>query len=634
LEDKWEPALWIVEADGTRNRFFAKGSGARWSPDSRRVLYIAEDAAARPQINVRWVDADGPPSQITRAVDRIADARWSPDGRHIAFTMLVPDKPKWTIPMPAEPKGAKWTAAPKIVESLHYRQDQVGFIEDGHVHLFVVGADGGALRQLTEGKWNVGSGELRAPVSLDWTPDSKVIVFQASRDFPQDTTYQRSQLLAVDVASGDIRELITRKGQWGLPRVSPDGRWVAFSGYPESKTSHTVSDVWLAPLAGGEMRKLSEGFERTPVNLAWARDGSGVYFDADDHGTRNVNFASVKGGVRPVTRGVHMLGLDSTSDGPLGAGVVSDPDRPAEVAIYDLRRFSGPRRLTNVNAAWLAGKRLGKTTELNWTSSGGVKVQGWYITPPGFDPSRKYPMILEIHGGPFANYNVGFNPMWHTFAAGGYVVLYTNPRGSTGYGQAFADGIDHNYPGPDYDDLISGVDALVAKGFVDTSRMYVSGCSGGGILSSWVIAHTDRFAAAAVRCPVTNWLSMAGQSDVPLFTYSFFQKPFWEDPSDWLAHSPLMKVGKVTTPTLLMTGVLDRRTPMAQTEEYFAALKMRGVPTTLLQFEGEYHGTGSKPSNWVRTQLYMMSWFSRYARAPDGKVVANTAAQAPSQPGS
>lgn len=328
-----------------------------------------------------------------------------------------------------------------------------------------------------------------------------------------------------------------------------------------------------------------------------------------------------------------MLSLDSVSGGWLGAGVVSDPEHPAEVTVYDLRKFSAPRQLTAVNAAWLAGKRLGKTTELNWTSSGGVKVQGWYITPPDFDPSKKYPMILEIHGGPFANYNVGFNPMWHSFAAGGYVVLYTNPRGSTGYGQAFADGIDHNYPGPDYDDLISGVDALVAKGFVDTSKMYVSGCSGGGVLSSWVIAHTDRFAAAAVRCPVTNWLSMAGQSDLPLFTYSFFQKPFWEDPSDWLAHSPLMKVGKVTTPTLLMTGMLDRRTPMPQTEEYFAALKMRGVPTTLLQFEGEYHGTGSKPSNWVRTQLYMMSWFSRYSRAPDGKLVVHTAQGAP-QPGS
>jgi dipeptidyl aminopeptidase/acylaminoacyl peptidase len=269
-----------------------------------------------------------------------------------------------------------------------------------------------------------------------------------------------------------------------------------------------------------------------------------------------------------------MLGFDSFSRTGVGAGVMSDPDHPAEVVRYDVRK-GGVTQLTHINDAMLAGKKLGKTTELTWTSSGNTAVQGWYITPPDFDAKKKYPLILEIHGGPFGNYNTGFGYMWQNFAANGFVVLYLNPRGSTGYGQAFIDGIDHNYPGPDYDDLMTGVDALVAKGFVDTSRMYVSGCSGGGVLSSWVIGHTDRFAAAAVRCPVIDWMSMAGHTDVPLFTYSFFQKPFWEDPSDWLSHSSIMHVGKVTTPTLLMTGVLDRRTPMPQTEEYFSALKTR-----------------------------------------------------------
>ena len=241
-------------------------------------------------------------------------------------------------------------------------------------------------------------------------------------------------------------------------------------------------------------------------------------------------------------------------------------------------------------------------------------MQAWIVKPPDFDAKKKYPLILEIHGGPFAMYNVAFNYMFQNFAANDFLVLYVNPRGSTGYGTEFSNGIDHNYPGPDFDDLMAGVDTTIAKGFVDTSRMYVSGCSGGGVLSSWVIGHTNRFAAAAVRCPVIDWLSMSGNTDIPLFTYSFFKKPFWEDPSDWLAHSSLMSVGNVTTPTLLMTGVLDRRTPMPQTEEYYAALKVRGVPATLLQFEGEYHGTGSKPSNFIRTQLYMMSWFKKYTQ--------------------
>jgi dipeptidyl aminopeptidase/acylaminoacyl peptidase len=194
------------------------------------------------------------------------------------------------------------------------------------------------------------------------------------------------------------------------------------------------------------------------------------------------------------------------------------------------------------------------------------------------------------------------------------VVLYTEPARLHRLRLAFGNAIERRYPGVDYDDLIAGVDATIARGIVDTTRMYVGGCSGGGVLSSWVIGHTNRFAAAAVRCPVSNWMSMAGQSDVPFFTYNFFDKPFWEDPTRWLEQSPLMYVGRVTTPTLLMTGELDLRTPMPQTEEYYGALKYRGVPAELLRFEGEYHGTGSRPSNWMRTQLYMTSWYGRWKR--------------------
>ena len=213
---------------------------------------------------------------------------------------------------------------------------------------------------------------------------------------------------------------------------------------------------------------------------------------------------------------------------------------------------------------------------MRYTSTGNTTVQGWVVKPPGFDPTKKYPLIMEIHGGPHGMYNVGFNYQFQNFAANGYVVLYTNPRGSTGYGSAFGNAIKHAYPSVDYDDLMAGVNAVVNKGYVDTTRMYVGGCSGGGVLSSWVIGHTNRFAGAAVRCPVINWMSFAGQTDVPLFTYNFFEKPFWEKPEQWLKQSPLMYVGNVTTPTLLMTGELDLRTPMPQTEEYYAALKMRG----------------------------------------------------------
>jgi len=623
IEDRWDSSLWIMNADGSQHRFLTKGANPRWSSDGKRILYIADGEPRGPQIFVRWIDTNGPATQITHATEKVADARWSPDGKSIAFSMFVPEKDAWNISMPRAPEGAKWTGVPRVVETLHYRQDQVGFLADGQNHLFVVSADGGAARQLTSGKWSAGAGELRGAVPLDWTPDSKAIVFQADRSPEADLHYQTSQLLVIDIASGTVRELVAKPGSWSRPTVSPDGKTVAFTGYPQSKRTHSVSDLYVIPFAGGEMRKISGDYDRDPVTLRWTPDSAGLYFDAEDRGSRNIQFVALAGGaVKPVTTGTHVLTMDSSSSDLMAVGTRTDPQNPPEVVRYNLRRPAEMTKLTNVNAGLLAGMHLAKTEEINFTSTANAKVQGWVVKPPDFDATKKYPLILEIHGGPFSMYSVAFNYMFQNFAANDYLVVYLNPRGSTGYGTAFSGGIDHNYPGPDYDDLMAGVDATIAQGSVDTSHMYVSGCSGGGVLSSWVIGHTDRFAAAAVRCPVIDWLSMTGNTDIPLFTYSFFQKPFWEDPSDWLSHSSVMTVGKVTTPTLLMTGVLDRRTPMPQTEEYYAALKVRGVPVKLLQFEGEYHGTGSKPSNFIRTQLYMMSWFKKYARTPEGKATA------------
>jgi dipeptidyl aminopeptidase/acylaminoacyl peptidase len=619
MEDKWESEVWILNADGGQHRFLVKGANARWSPDGKRLLYIGDGEPKGSQIFARWVDVDGPPTQVTHVSETPRNARWSPDGKSIAFSMFVPAEDKWNISMPTEPKGAKWTPAPRVVGSLHYRQDQIGFLEDGYTHLFVVPSDGGTPKALTTGKWNVGAGELRSGASIDWAPDSKSIVFNANRSENAEMQYQISHLLLVDVASGAIKDLVTKAGSWGRPTVSPDGKLVAFTGYEASTHTHTVDDLYVVGVDGSNPRKISGDFDRDPLTLRWAPDGSGVYFDAEDRGSRNVQFAAIAGGVKGVTSGTHVLTFDSVSRDLVAAGTAADFDHPQDIVRYSLRSPAQIAKLTDVNGDVLAGKQLAKIEELWYTSTGSTKVQGWIVKPPSFDAAKKYPLVLEIHGGPFAMYNVAFNYMFENFAANNFVVLYTNPRGSTGYGSAFSGAIDHNYPGPDYDDLMAGVDAVVGKGYVDTTRMYVSGCSGGGVLSSWVIGHTDRFAAAAVRCPVIDWISMAGHTDIPLFTYSFFKKPFWEDPSDWLSHSSVMTVGKVTTPTLLMTGVLDRRTPMPQTEEYYAALKVKGVPAKLLQFNEEYHGTGSKPSNFIRTQLYMMSWFKQWTRTAGGR---------------
>lgn len=628
--DRWDPEIWMVQADnadGSPHRFFVKGSQPRWSPDGKRLLYLAQGDPRGAQLFVRWVDVDGPATQITHVAEAPRSPRWSPDGRSIAFSMFVPDKERWNISMPAAPKDAKWSEPPRQVQTLHYRQDRVGFLEDGFTHLFVVSSDGGTPGELTTGKWSVGGGELRMGASIDWTPDSKSIVFNADRSEKADLTYKQSELFVVDVATGSIRGLVTRDGDWGAPAVSPDGKLVAFTGYAASSRTYSIDELYVIGINGDNMHRLASTYDRNPMPPRWAPDGSGVYFNADDQGSRNIEFAATSGGVKSITTGTHVLTLDSIARDLTGAGTVADPDHPQDVVKYSLRQPTSLRKLTDVNGDVLRGKQLAKTEEMWYSSSGNTKVQGWVVKPPDFDASKKYPLILEIHGGPFSMYNVGFNYMFQNFAANEFVVLFTNPRGSTGYGAAFTGGIDHNYPGPDYDDLMAGVDTVVAKGYIDTTRMYVSGCSGGGVLSSWVIGHTDRFAAAAVRCPVIDWISMTGHTDIPLFTYSFFEKPFWDDPKEWWAHSSLMSVGRVTTPTLLMTGVLDRRTPMPQTEEYYAALKVRGVPVKLLEFNDEYHGTGSmKPTNFIRTQLYMMSWFKQWTRAAGGAVTTTATA--------
>jgi dipeptidyl aminopeptidase/acylaminoacyl peptidase len=424
--------------------------------------------------------------------------------------------------------------------------------------------------------------------------------------------YRDSHLYAVDVETGALRQLTQKRGTWTGPVISPDGKRIAFTGYEYTRQTYRVADLYVMNLDGSGITLLSGSFDRQPAVREWAPDGSGIYFTAENEGSINLFFAPVGGGVRPVTTGTHTLGLGSISKTMMAVAVRSTYNKPPDVVRINLKKPAEIVQLTNVNDDLLAGRKVGEVEEIWYRSSGDARVQGWIVKPPGFDPAKKYPMLLEIHGGPHGMYGVGFDPFMQWLAARGYVVLYTNPRGSTGYGTNFGNAINHAYPSVDYDDLMAGVDSLIGRGYIDQKKLFVAGCSGGGVLSSWVIGHTTRFAGAAVRCPVIDWLSFAGHTDIPFFTYNFFEKPFWEDPQPWLKQSSLMYVGNVTTPTLLMTGVLDLRTPMPQTEEYFAALKVRGVPAAILRFEGEWHGTSSRPSNFLRTVLYMDSWFKKY----------------------
>ena len=611
IEDRWDSGLWIMNGDGSKNRFLVKGSNARWSPDGTRIAYLADGEPKGTQVFVRWMDAEGAASQITRTTETPANVSWSPDGRSLAFTMLVKSETPWKISMPAAPEGAKWTPAPRIVDRLHYRRDRTGYIEQGATQIFLVSADGGTPRQLTSGDF--GTSELGGggTPNYDWTPDGRTIVFDGLRESDADYRYRESYLYTVDVKTGTVRPLVTKKGGWTGPVVSPDGRTVAFTGHEYGTFSYHADEIWTVGIDGNGMHALTT-YDRDPGAVRWSPDGSGVFFALAEQGTSNVYFAGVRGGNRKVTDGVQMLSLSSIARDFNAVGIRTDADDPPDVVRVNLKKPQPIQLLTRVNADVLEGIRLGKVEELWYTSTAGTKVEGWILKPPGFDAARKYPLIMEIHGGPHGMYNGAFSYQLQNFAANGYVVLITNPRGSTGYGSAFGNAIERAYPGVDYDDLMAGVDTVIGRGYVDTQRMYVGGCSGGGVLSSWVIGHTTRFAAAAVRCPVIDWMSMAGQTDVPLFTYGFFDAPFWEKPEQWIKQSSLAYVGNVKTPTLLMTGELDLRTPMPQTEEYYSALKMLKVPVVMLRFNGEYHGTSSKPSNFLRTQLYMLSWYQQH----------------------
>lgn len=624
VNDSWESAIWVMNADGTKNRFLVKGGGAVWSPDGTRIAYVA--ASENPkgaQIFVRYMDAEGATTQVTRLTEGPGNITWSPDGKWLSFTGFVPKRAEWPIDLPPPPPGANWTASPRVVDKLHYRGDRRGFLDNGFYHLFVVPAEGGSARQITSGDWSVGTAfdGMIVGGSHSWTPDGKSILFDGFARPDGDRNFRESHIYAVDVAGGPVKQLTTVKGSWTAPKVSPDGRMVAFVGRELLPVVWQTADLYVMNIDGSGQRDLTRAIDREMgafggADAKWAPDGSGLFVSPGDRGTENILFVPLTGAPKYLTTGNHMLSLGSIAKTGEMVGVKSSFQAPGEVVkvVADKKAGVQVTQLTNVNEDFLQGRRLATAEEIWYPSSGGAKIQGWIVKPPAFDPAKKYPMLLEIHGGPQGMYSVGFDMMWQAFASAGYVVLYLNPRGSTGYGDTFVRSIEKNYPGPDYDDLMAGVDTVLGRGYVDPKQLYVSGCSGGGALSSWVIGHTNRFAAAAVRCPVTDWMGMAGNADVPYFAYSFFDKPFWEDPQQWWKQSSLSYVGNVTTPTLLMTGVLDMRTPMAQTETYYAALKVRGIPAKLLRFENEWHGTESVPSNWMRTMLYMQSWFKQYTK--------------------
>jgi len=414
----------------------------------------------------------------------------------------------------------------------------------------------------------------------------------------------------VNLKTMAIKALTDRKGPDRTPRISPNGRWIAYSGYDERHYTSHLSNLYLMDSEGGNKRLLAGNFPNSPLAVTWAADSSGLYYLMAEKGVSNLYFVSLKGKIKKVTEGVHYLSGLSLARNEQAAATISDFYHPGYLVTFKLESPEKFKKLADINEDVLANVKLGEVEELWFKSPDGLDLQGWLVKPAEFEPNKKYPMILYIHGGPWAMYSVRFSWAWQNFAANGYAVLYMNPRGSTGYGQDFVNGIQYSYPGKDYDDLMAGVDAALAKGFIDKDNLFVCGGSGGGVLTAWIVGHTNRFRAAVSMRPVINWHSFVGTTDGASW-YRQFEKYPWEDPMEYALRSPLHYVADVTTPTMIMTGEADLRTPIGQSEEYYRALKMLKKET--VRMPGEYHGW-RRPSHRLLQQLYLVAWFEKYKK--------------------
>ncbi|MFS0738797.1 S9 family peptidase [Sphingomonas sp. 1P06PA] len=616
MTDKARSTIWMIDTATGQQAPLVAGPGShsspRWSRDGRRLAYVSAIDKAGPQLMVRWI-ATGESAQVATLPTAPNALAWSPDGSRIAYVATVPDEGMKLGKAPAKPEGANWAEGLEIIDAVTYRQDGGGYVKPGFDHIFVVPADGGSPRQLS-------FGAVHDNGPLSWTADGRTILFSAIRHPDWELDAANSDIHALDVATGRVTALTTRNGPDNEPSVSPDGKWVAYTGYDDKLLGYQNSRLYLMPVAGGTPRVLTASLDRSVDSPRWARDGRSIYVQYDEKGGTRVARVSLDGRITTVAEGLVPTALDrpyaggqySVSDKGSVAFTGGTPLRPADIM---LTSGGASKRLTRLNEELLATKALGQVRPLPVKSSDGRAVDAWLVTPPDFDPARKYPLILEIHGGPFAAYGPVFSTDNQLYASAGYAVVYVNPRGSTSYGEEFANLIHHNYPGEgDYNDLMAAVDAAIATGSIDPNNLFVTGGSGGGVLTSWIVGKTDRFKAAATQKPVIDWASFVLTADnTAFFAKYWFGKMPWEDPQGYWARSPLSLVGNVKTPTLVVVGSEDYRTPVSESEQYYSALKLRGVPTALVKVPGASHGgLAARPSQSAAKASAILAWFDRY----------------------
>ena len=612
MSDSSRANVWLASVDGKSHRPLLSSKKSyysiRWSPDGSRLAYLSNEEG-KPQLYVRWMDT-GQTALVTNVTSNPSNITWSPDGKHIAFTMSVDAKEKpLDIKMPKKPDGAKWSPSFQYITKARYQADGRGILEPAYTHIFIVPADGGTARQLTSGNYHHNG-------RLSFSPDSDKIYFSANRSDNWEYEPVEGDIFSVDMM-GNIEQLTNDKGLESSPVVSPDGKYIAYARRDDEKVMYKNSYLYVMKSDGTDAKNLTKDVDNSVSNFHW-KDNKHVYFQQSVRGLAQVDVVSLSGSVKAVAKGLGGTTLGRPyvfgtyhAVGDVVAYTKGRTDRPADLYVTTRNE----RQLTALNEDVLGHKQLGEVKEIVYPSSiDGEEIQGWYILPPNYDSSKTYPLILEIHGGPNLAYGPVFTAELQRMAAEGYVVFYDNHRGSTGYGERFALLLQGKYSSEyDFSDHMSGVDALIEKGIADPERLFITGGSAGGIASAYAIGLTNRFKAAVVAKPVINWLSKVLTADSGLYQIPFqFPGMPWDNVEHYWKRSPLSLVGNVTTPTMLITGVEDKRTPMSETEQFYQALKIQKVDSVLVKVPGSPHGIASKPSRMIGKVENILAWFKKY----------------------
>lgn len=619
MTDRFRHAIWMVDESGRNHRPIAQGDGNYsmpvWAPDGRSIAFNAQESGAS-ELRVFYLDTQRA-AMLARVSGGVSNLTWSPDGRTLAFQMFTPEPGSSAVGLPARPEGAQWADPPRVINSVIYQFDGVGFVPPGHMQIYVLPLDGGTPRQLTfEPRDHDGR--------MSWTPDGKRLVFSANTQDAYEFNPIESDVYALDIANGAVSRLTQRIGPEAEPTISADGRRMAYVGFDDHDQGYQVSELYVANADGSSPRSITSHFDRDVAAPQWV--GGSIYFLTQDRGVTQLARVSANGGrVEILLRGLggtdigrpYTSGAFSVNRSGRFVATIATPQRPADLA---LGSGHSARQITALNEDVLGGKLLPAAERISARSSAdGRAIDAWIVRPPDFDPTRRYPLLLEIHGGPFAAYGPVFSAEVQLYAAAGYVVVYANPRGSTSYGAEFGNAIHHAYPGQDYNDLMSVVDAAMLAAPIDPQRLYVTGGSGGGALTAWIVGSTDRFAAAMVQKPVINWTSFALTADIYTLVarYWFGELP-WEEGAQerYWARSPLSRVGHVRTPTAVMVGEEDHRTPSSEAEQLFQALRLRHIPTRLILIPGSPHDIAARPTGMISKVTNTIAWFNEHGGPP------------------